>query len=137
MAVKEDQIVWAIFGVFWAANAVLLVALFTNGALSIPSVGILISASGATLSSVWFLIQRRAILWLGYFERIIREIEELHLRIPDTVALSAKLNKATFNETVGSRMRVRPLMTGSGFVVALLWIAALAWFVYRLTTASS
>ena len=30
---KQDQIVWAIFGIFWAANAVLVVALFTTGAL--------------------------------------------------------------------------------------------------------
>jgi hypothetical protein len=136
MAAKEDQIVWAIFGVFWAANAVLLVALFTTGALPSPPVGIVVSASGAALSWVWFLIQRRAIGWLSYYERIIRELEE-KLLVPHAVALSPGLNEATFNETVGRGVRVRPLMTGSGFVVAVLWIAALACFVCRLTTACS
>ncbi len=136
MAAKEDQIVWTIFGVFWAANAVLLVALFTTGALPSPPVGIVVSASGAALSSVWFLIQRRAIGWLGYYERIIRELEQ-KLQVPDAVALSPGLNKTTFNETVGRGVRVRPLMTGSGFLVAVLWIAVLACFVCRLTRVCS
>ncbi len=128
MAAKEDQIVWTIFGVFWAANAILLVALFTTGGLPRPAVGIVVSATGATLLWVWFFIQRRAIRWLGYYEKIIRELEGKYLRIPREVALSPRLNEATFRETVGRGLRVRPLMVGSGVVIALLWMAALVWF---------
>ncbi len=31
LVAKRDHIVWTVFGAFWAANAVLLVALFQNG----------------------------------------------------------------------------------------------------------
>jgi hypothetical protein len=53
LAAKQDQIVWAVFGVFWAANAVLLVALFTTGDLPKRSVGLVVSIVGScALSSL-------------------------------------------------------------------------------------
>ena len=136
-AAKEDQIVWTIFGIFWAANAVLLVALFTTGNVPSLPVGIVVCVSGAVLSSVWFAVQRRAIGWLGYYEKIIRELETTYLNTPATVALTPKLNETTFKTAVGSSARVRPLMTWSGLVSAALWIAALSWFVVRLTCQST
>ena len=58
----EDTVVWAIFGTFWAANALLLVALFSQGDFPRHSaVGIIISAADTVVSVAWFLIQRRAI----------------------------------------------------------------------------
>ena len=51
MASKEDQIVWAIFGVFWAANAVLVVGLFTTGKMPSEIVGVVISTIGFVVSS--------------------------------------------------------------------------------------
>jgi hypothetical protein len=56
LVAKQDQIVWAVFGVFWAANAVLLVALFTTGKLPEQSVGIIVSGVGLALSVVWLAI---------------------------------------------------------------------------------
>jgi len=88
MAAKEDQIVWTIFGVFWAANAVLLVGLFTTGEMPSAKVGVVISTIGIVLSCVWFIIQRRAISWLEYYEKIIFWIEESeYLKIPPDIAL--------------------------------------------------
>jgi hypothetical protein len=131
MAAKEDQIVWTIFGIFWAANAVLLVALFTTGTIPNPFVGIVVSTVGTILSWVWFFVQRRAIGWLAYYERIIQKLEEKHLNIPREIALSGYLNEKTFNETVGQGVRVRPLMIGSGIVIAIQWMAALLWFAWQ------
>ena len=71
LAAKQDQIAWAIFGVFWAANAVLLVALFTTGALPQPSVGLVVSSVGVVLSLVWRAIERRAVEWLKHYERVL------------------------------------------------------------------
>jgi hypothetical protein len=130
MAAKEDQIVWTIFGVFWAANAVLLVALFTTGALPSVLVGIIVSATGAILSWIWFLIQRRAIRWLAYYESIIWKLEE-KLSLPPDLALSPRLNEKRFNEIVGRGLRVRPFMVGSASIAALAWMAALVGFVCK------
>jgi hypothetical protein len=129
MAAKEDQIVWTIFGVFWAANAVLLVALFTAGEMPDPSVGIVVSAIGTVLSWLWFLIQRRALGWLEYYERVIRVLEEKYLNIPREIALTGYLNETTYNEIFGRSVKVRPLMVGSGIVTAILWMVALGWYI--------
>jgi hypothetical protein len=135
MAAKQDQIVWTIFGIFWAANAVLLVALFATGAAPQASVGaVVVSAVGAGLSGLWIVVQHRAIGWLTYYERIILRLEEEYLRLPPDLALSAYLNLATRRETVG-QVGIRPLVKRSGAVVAGLWLGALAWYICRLTNA--
>ncbi len=131
MAAKEDQIIWTIFGVFWAANAVLLVALFTTGELPREQIGVVVSATGVILSFVWFFIQQRAIRWLKYYERIILRLEEKYLKIPPDVALSADINKTDFLEIVGRGLSVRSLMVWSGAIITLLWIAALHWFAHQ------
>lgn len=128
MAAKEDQIIWTIFSVFWAANAVLMVGLFTTGMFPEPPVGIAISAAGAILSWLWFFIQRRAIGWLVYYEKIIQEIEQEHLAIPREIALTGYLNDRKYKETIGQGIRVRPLMIVSGVVTATLWTIALGGF---------
>lgn len=92
----EDQIVWTIFGVFAATNSVLMVALFTTGDLPKPTVGIVVCAAGAILCWIWFLIQCRAIRWLEYYEKLIRQLEET-LDLPDEIAISARLNSLQRN----------------------------------------
>jgi hypothetical protein len=55
-------VLWAIVGIFWAANAILLVALFQGG--QPPSsryVGPVLSAVGFLFSAAWFGLQRRAL----------------------------------------------------------------------------
>ena len=119
LAAKQDQIVWAIFGVFWAANAVLLVALFTTGDLPKRPVGLVVSIVGLAISLVWTAIQRRAIAWLKFYEGVMSEIEERHLQPP--VRLTGR------REQVGG-MPVRLLMLGCPFVSVILWGWSVWWF---------
>jgi hypothetical protein len=133
MAAKQDQVIWTIFGVFWAANAVLLVALFSSGELPSADVGLLICSCGVGLSVVWLLIQQRAIAWIVYYEKVIERLEGEHLQVPSDVALSSNLNKA-LGGSVGGR-RVRPLMENSPLIVVLLWIASAAIAAIALTRA--
>jgi hypothetical protein len=92
----EDTVVWAIFGTFWAANALLLVALFSQGDFPRHSaVGIIISAAGTIVSVAWFLIQRRAIGHLKRYEDIIAAIEE-ELGIPADFRLSGDRHRENF-----------------------------------------
>ncbi len=74
LVAKQDQIVWTVFGAFWAANALLLVALFTTGKLPDQSVGVIVSSVGLTLSLVWLAIEHRAMAWLKFYEGILREL---------------------------------------------------------------
>lgn len=121
LVAKQDQIVWAVFGVFWAANAVLLVALFTTGDLPKRPVGLVVSIFGLALSLLWLAIQHRAMAWLKFYEKVVRKLEETHLHLPSSVALTGH------EEQVGG-MRVRPLMLGCPLVSAVLWGWSVFWF---------
>ncbi len=122
---KQDQIVWAIFGAFWAANAVLLVALFTSGDLPKRPVGLIVSITGLALSLVWLAIEHRAVAWLKYYEAIMRELEQNHLHVPSAVAFTGGPERV-------EGMRVRPLILSCPFASAVLWGWATWWFwIYR------
>jgi uncharacterized membrane protein len=124
LVAKQDQIVWAVFGVFWAANAVLLVALFTSGDLPKRPVGLVVSIVGIALSLVWLTIEHRAVGWLKFYEAIVRELEQTHLHVPPAVAFTGH------PETVGG-MRVRPLMLACPLVSAVIWGWSVCWFLTR------
>jgi len=144
LASKQDQIAWTIFGIFWAANAILLVALFTTGNLPQRPVGLVISFVGFLLSIVWFVIQRRAVNLLTYYEEIIKNLEYQHLHIPTQVAISPSLNKSLFDKTMkgalvdkvldkllyifGRERRIRRLMSTCAFFATLMWGFSLRWF---------
>jgi hypothetical protein len=111
---KQDQIVWTVFGVFWAANAVLLVAFFQSGDLPKRPVGLIVSRVGFALSPVWLLIHRRAQAWHDYCVAVMRELEEKYLHILSAIAFTR------LPEKVEGRS-VRGLMLACPLVSAALW----------------
>jgi hypothetical protein len=121
----EDTVVWAIFGTFWAANALLLVALFSQGDFPRHSaVGIIISAAGTVVSVAWFLIQRRAIAHLKRWEDIIEAIEE-ELRIPANFRLTGDQHRENLRG-VGARK----VMGGITRLSVISWGLGLACFAW-------
>jgi hypothetical protein len=114
---KQDQIVWAVFAAFWAANAVLLVALFTTGKLPEASVGAIVSGVGFVLSVVWLAIEYRAVAWLRFYEGILREVELNHLQVPLPIAFTGHPEQV-------KGVTVRWLILACPSVSALLWAGA-------------
>jgi hypothetical protein len=135
LVAKQDQVTWTIFGVFWPANALLLVALFTTGALPAPVIGIVVSVVGLILSIVWTLIQYRAIAHLEFYEALIHRIEEKYLQIPPDVSLSGRINTSLFSNKTKGTIRLRPIMRATGPVTAFLWFLSLIWFIISSITA--
>ena len=128
MCANEDQIIWSVFGTFWAANAILLVALFSTGKLpESPFVGPAVSAVGALLSLVWHLIQRRALGHLERFEDLVQRLEE-QLAIKPYLALSARINADACRRFL-KWPRARPLMQACSFVSTLSWFVFFLYFV--------
>lgn len=84
LVAKQDHIVWTVFGAFWAANAVLLVALFQSGDLPKRPVGLIVSRVGFALSPVWLLIRHRAQAWHDWQggNRAVRVIEKTEATAP-------------------------------------------------------
>jgi hypothetical protein len=131
LAVKQDQIVWTIFGIFWAANAVLLVALFNSGALPKRGVGLMVSLAGVVLSTVWFLVERRIIGYLHFYEAIVERIE-LELRVPSELALSASLNKGLHKVKVGQGVKIEKIILGCATFSGVLWLVSIVLFLIHL-----
>ena len=128
LASTTNQVVWTVFGIFWAANAVMLVALFTTGDLPARVPGLIVSSVGIALSFIWALIQCRAIRYLGLYEAIIERLENC-LKVPTPVSLSRKINVELFKKMVGSSWwSVRPIMIGCAVISLLLWTWSFYWF---------
>ncbi len=121
----EDTVVWAIFGTFWAANALLLVALFSQGDFPRnPAVGIVISTAGIIVCAAWFLIQRRAIAHLARYEHIIALIE-LELRIPADFRLTGDSHRESI-KGVGARI----VMSAITRLALASWVVGLGCFLW-------
>jgi hypothetical protein len=128
---SEDQVLWSIFGAFWGANTVLLVALFATGTL--PSnhlVGIVISSVGAFLSITWHVIQERAIGHLFRFEMLVDRLER-KAGIPTEFATSRTINQGDYLVCLGrTKTSARTLMRACSVIAAALWIFASVYFVW-------
>jgi hypothetical protein len=126
LAAKQDQIVWAVFGVFCAAEAILLAGLFQNGVAPTGWGGPIMSTAGVAISVVWYLIQQRAQGWLDFYERVIIKLEDT-LPVPVRLTVS-KEDRQT--EVKGES--VRKLMVWCPRVCGLLWLAtAIFWWVAK------
>ncbi len=140
---SEDQVLWTISGIFWAVNAVLLVALFQSGRLpDTHPPRLVIAAVGVILSTIQYFLQGRALGHIRRLEELIKRLE-LALFFDREYAVSADLNATDADRFLGGqkgnvrrKMRmgtlfpVRKLMQYTSCGAALLWLAALGYFVY-------
>ena len=131
MRSSEDQILWIIFGIFWAVNAVLLVALFRDGGLPDDSgVGVVVSLVGIFMSVTWCLIQFRTLGRVKKYEALMEKLEQT-LNFPSEYAISGKINKDAFDKYLGKWPKVRHVMLWCSFVSIAAWIFGLGFFVSR------
>ena len=128
ISAKQDQLVWTVFGVFWTADAVLLVALFTSGELPSREVAIVVAAVGCLLSLVWSIIQFRSIASFRYYELIIERLEsDEYLAIPAAIALTKSRNNVT-----ARGFQVRRIMIGCPVSSTTAWLIFLLYAVFAL-----
>ena len=126
-----DQVLWTVFGTFWATNAILLVALFTTGDVpSNPKVGLVVAVLGLSLSVIWHLVQNRALGHLVLFETIISRVEKT-LRIDPDFAVSHDINRADYCRFLERGPRARTLMALCSKIVFFLWTAAFLFFLFK------
>jgi len=124
---KQDQIVWTIFGLFWAADAVLVVALFPNGVLPGGTVCMTVSWLGFVLSALWAVLHFRVVAHPTFYEGMHQHFES-ELKIPEAFALSGWRNQERFRAAMGRTRRARPFMAACPIVWTVLWGLALLRF---------
>jgi hypothetical protein len=123
MASSQDQVIWSIFGTFWAANAVLLVALFATGSPPTSfTVGRVVTGAGFVLSLAWHLIQGRALGHLLRFENLVEKLEE-RLHIAPELSISGHRNEVDYKNYV-SGLPARVVMKFCSAGATILWFLA-------------
>ena len=114
----QDQVTWSIFGIFWASNAVLLVAIFTSQekfALSI------VSTIGIFTSCVWYSLVHRALGHIREYERVMSDIEDILLKGHQNFRLTLETN----SKTRISGKQARAVMRWAIGVFLMIWILGL------------
>ncbi len=114
---SQDQVLWSVMGIFSAANAILLVALFLDG--NFPTklpVGIVLSMVGVLMSVVWLLVQRRALMRIEHYENLVRNLE-------DHLGLDARFRVGTSFTRPNGGIRARTVMPWWSSFWAAFWAA--------------
>ena len=126
LSAKQDQSIWTIFGIFSAANAILLVGLVSPEDFPNATVGILISLVGAFISIAWSIIQYRANEYLEFYDDLIEKLEKelLNPAEQNQYALSAGPN---YFKMWGVK-RVGEFMFRCSTIPCILWPASLVVF---------
>lgn len=127
----HDQIAWVIFGTFWAANALLIGALFqTTDPYFIPLKWIVITFFGTVLSIIWYIVEDRAINFLKFYEDTADDLEKELTHYSDAYK-KFPTRKPTENENADTSKRfikgipVKPIMRAIPVCGAVLWFIAL------------
>jgi 8-oxo-dGTP diphosphatase len=132
MRSSEDQVLWSIFGTFWAANAILLVALFTTGKLpEDANVGLIVSAVGVLISIVWDAIQRRALGHLKKHEALIGKMEK-ELDFERRFAISSEINTGDYETFLSKGIRARQIMPACSVAGTVSWLLAGFYFLGKI-----
>ncbi|NHZ86590.1 MAG: hypothetical protein GWP19_12045 [Planctomycetia bacterium] len=122
----QDQVLWGIFGAFWATNSLLLVSIFVSSEnWNYLFVLLIISIVGILISIVWSFIQIRALRRIELYENTISWIEE-KLCLPDEICAfyyNPKTKKPRFN------INARKVMKDIGYLAIILWFST---FIYAL-----
>jgi fatty acid desaturase len=116
---SEDRVIWTIFSIFFAANAVLLRSVFTGTETAPWTPAMVVGGFGFAMSLVWFFVQRRAFGHLRAWETIVRKLED-RLGIPADVAFSHSVNQQ-YRDALPCP-RARCIMCLTPLVLALLWL---------------
>jgi hypothetical protein len=128
---SQDQVLWSIFGTFWAANAILLVAFFPNGRLSHDWASTMIVIFGVLLSIIWSFIQHRALGHIEAYEALMEKIEK-ELGVDYEFAVSLGLNEKLYENHLKKGLSARSVMEISPFVGMFTWFVILGIFLCRI-----
>jgi hypothetical protein len=132
MRSSEDQVLWIIFGTFWAANLILLVAIFQTG--DIPSnslIGLLVAFIGILLSRVWHVIQNRALGHVERHEELMKRLESnLILESESRFAVSARINVADYDKYLPKGSSARKLMPQCSKWGIRFWVLGFIFFLW-------
>ena len=128
---SQDREQWRVFQIFWAANAILIVALFSQGEFPKNSIGAIISIFGAVMSWVWFMIHRRVAGHVKRYEVLIERLER-KLKIPPRYSVSTELNKKDRRLYLNIKPSARTVMAFCSIMVPIIWSLVIIIFIAKL-----
>jgi len=115
-SMKKINESWLIFSIFWAATALLLVALFQSTDSHFVAIKwIVIPMAGLILSITWSLIQYRVLGWVEFYEKIVNYSEDELNPLP-----KYRIGETNPNKVKG--FSIRWIMRGIPILGVAAWI---------------
>jgi hypothetical protein len=132
LKMHEDNLSWMIFSIFWAANALLLVALFQNGDIHLTKIKwIVVPLFGILLSTTWFILENRILAYQIFYEDLVARLEK-KLNIHEDF-LTNKNNNIYYEKIVKGNMciRAKPMLKTLPIFGVMGWvgIGLLIWII--------
>ncbi len=123
LKMHEDHLLWFISSIFWAANALLLVALFqTSSQFFTLMKWIIIPLFGLGLSIFWYLVGAHVLGYTFFYENLVGRIEEI--LISDLEFRTGWDNKKHYHKYI-TGMRLKPKMKYIPVIGIIGWISGL------------
>lgn len=127
-----EQVFWSSFGMFWATNAILIVALFSvlpieesQGSIRSILAPLIISLVGLIQVAVWAIIQDRVLAHLERTEALMVRIEK-SLQLGPKYAVSLQLSDPDFKKFIDKGLSTRIAVKITIVVIAAIWITVMA-----------
>lgn len=121
LKMHQDLLVYTIFGIFWAANAILVVGFFQSNYESKAFCLIIISIFGLCLSIIWSFIEYSIIKYHEFYEDLVDQIEK-DLNIP--TKFQTGQDNVKFNEYIGIRY-IKFTLKAIPIVFSIVWFFVL------------
>lgn len=122
---------FTVISIFWPSHAVLLVALFSSGAVTTSkTVGLTIGIAGFGFSLAWYLLQQRLFGFIRTEEAAIQSIE-MELSIPARLSLfprdAARSTSKYLRRTVG----IKRILGISAISSGMAWLWCVVYYLLR------
>ncbi len=135
MAIAANQSLWNISSIFWAANALLIVALLPKGKPE-PEADFYISLVGVFTSVVWVIGESRAVGHLRRYEKLVERLEGLLMGSQPEYATSAEINKLDYCKYLGKGPKQRGAFVYFRIGAIVFWTLFLGYFLLKLLSCS-
>ena len=123
MKMHYDNLFWMVFSAFWAANAILLIALFQSNDCFLTQIKwTIVPLFGVILSIIWYIIVKRIFSYQRFYDKLIVNLEN-ELKIDNDFRTNPE-NKEFYPRyfTGGS---IKPIMQNIPSFGAIGWLIGL------------
>jgi hypothetical protein len=128
MRSSVEQVFWASFGMFWATNALFVIALVSAQPANRMALAI-VPLLGVAQTAVWAIIQKRMLAHLARTEVLMERIEE-GLVFGPKFAISLRIAEEDYKSFINKGFSTRVAVQTSIIGVGCVWLAVMGGLIF-------